>query len=113
MQFIFFCWSFEISGNILRNKKKLFVLDLCILKMFSSFGPISVFYWLLCETRNYSILSLAFIASSLRVTEENLVFETVHSGPYSFLNVFSALEGTNFYILSGIFLKSTKYIIMY
>ena len=30
-----------------------------------------------------SIIYLAFIASSFRVTEENLVFETVQSGPYS------------------------------
>ena len=36
--------------------------------------------WLI--TVNYSILSLAFIASSFRVTEENLVFETVQFGPY-------------------------------
>ena len=38
--------------------------------------------------RNYSILSLAFIASSFRVTEENLVFETVQSGPYSSFECF-------------------------
>ena len=49
--------------------------------------------------RNYSILSLAFIASSFRVTEENLVFETVQSGPYSSFEFFSALKGTHFYIL--------------
>ena len=49
--------------------------------------------------RNNCILSLASIASSFRVTEENLVFETVQSGPYSSLNVFSALKGTHFYIL--------------
>ena len=30
-------------------------------------------------------------ASSFRVTEENLVFEAVQSGPYSSLNVFTAL----------------------
>ena len=34
------------------------------------------------------ILSLAFIASSFRVTEENLVFETVQSGPYSSFECF-------------------------
>ena len=51
------------------------------------------------ETRNYSIISLAFIANSFRVIEENLVFETVQSGPYFFLNVFSALKGAHFYIL--------------
>ena len=33
-------------------------------------------------------LSLAFIASSFRVTEENLVFETVQSGPYSSFEYF-------------------------
>ena len=54
----------------------------CILNRFSLFGP----HWInisLVETRNYSILSLGFIASSFRVTEENLVFETIQSGPYS------------------------------
>ena len=40
------------------------------------------------ETRNYSILSLAFIASSFKVTEENLVFETVHSSPYFYELIF-------------------------
>ena len=37
------------------------------------------------DARYYSILSLAFIASSFRVTEENLVFETVQSGPWPIL----------------------------
>ena len=47
----------------------------------------------LFETRNYSMLSQPFIASSFRVTEENLLLET---GPPSFLlNVFTALKGTN------------------
>ena len=45
----------------------------------------------LVETQNYSILSLAFIASSFGVTEDNLLFETVQSGPYSLSNVFSDL----------------------
>ena len=40
-----------------------------------------------------------FIASSFRVTEENLVFETVQSGPYSSFEFFSALKGTHFFIL--------------
>ena len=40
------------------------------------------------ETRNYSILSLAFTASLFSVTEENLVFETVQSGPYSSFECF-------------------------
>ena len=44
------------------------------------FGFMSV----LVETRNYSILSLAFIVSSFRVTKENLLFETVQSDPPSF-----------------------------
>ena len=52
------------------------------------FGLISVVFGCLVETRNYSIFSLAFIASSLRVTEENLVFETVQSGPYSSFECF-------------------------
>ena len=49
---------------------------------------ISLFIGCLVKTRNYSILSLAFIASSFRVTEENLVFETVQSGPYSSFECF-------------------------
>ena len=53
------------------------------------FGVISVFFiGCLVETRNYSILSLAFIASSCRATEENLVFEIVQSGPYSSFECF-------------------------
>ena len=60
-------------------------LDPCFLNRFSLFGPIwitiSLFIGCLVETRNYSILSLAFIASLFRVTEENLVFETVQSDP--------------------------------
>ena len=43
---------------------------------------ISLFIGCFVEIRNYSLLSLAFVASSFRVTEENLVFETVQSGPY-------------------------------
>ena len=43
----------------------------------------SLFIGCLVETQNYSFLSLLFIASSFRVTEENLVFETVQYGPYS------------------------------
>ena len=54
------------------------------------------------ETRNYSILSLAFIASSFRVTEENLVFELYSLAHTLLLNVFSALKGTTFYILFGL-----------
>ena len=44
-----------------------------------------VYYFIDClvETRNNSILSLAFIASSFRVTEENLVVKTVQSSPNS------------------------------
>ena len=40
------------------------------------------------DKRNYSSLSLTFIASSFRVSEENLVFETVQSGPYSSFECF-------------------------
>ena len=49
---------------------------------------ISLFIGCLFKSRNYSFLSLAFIASSFRVTEENLVFETVQSGPYSSFEYF-------------------------
>ena len=52
--------------------------------IWTPFGlSISLFKGCLVETRNYNILSLAFIASSFRVTEENLVSETVQSGTYS------------------------------
>ena len=59
-----------------------------------------IFIGCFVETRNYSIISLAFIASSFTVTEENLVFETVQSGPYSSLECFlCSNKGTYFYIL--------------
>ena len=69
---------------------------------------ISLFIGCLVETRNYSILSLAFIASSFRVTEENLVFETVQSGPYSFLNIFSAIKELTF--IFYFFMKQHEYV---
>ena len=50
------------------------------------------------ESWNYIILFLDSIASSSRVTEENLVFETVQSGPWSSFECFSALKETHFYI---------------
>ena len=59
----------------------------------SSIVQFIFFFW------PFDILSLVVIVSSFRVTEENLVFETLQSGPYSFLNVSSALKGTHFYIL--------------
>ena len=66
----------------------------------SCFGPYTSTCFVNFEIRNYSILSLAFVASSFRVTEENLVFETVQSGPYSSFDCFLiALKGTHFYIL--------------
>ena len=39
-----------------------------------------------CILNRFSLLF--FIASSFRVTEENLVFETVQSGPYSSFECF-------------------------
>ena len=47
-------------------------------------------YDFLAETRNYSIF-LAFIASSLRVTEEDWLSEADLSGPSSFFWMFSLL----------------------
>ena len=74
------------------NGSLLICLDPCILNMSLSFGPhldrYQPFISCFVETRNYSILSLAFIASSFRDTEENLVFETVQSGPYSSFECF-------------------------
>ena len=46
------------------------------------------------------MLSLAFIASSFRDTEEILLFETVQSGPTSFFSMVSLiLKEFTFYIL--------------
>ena len=74
-----------------------------VFDIWSLFGFISVFSMaaLLKHEITVTLFFFAFIASSFRVTEENLVFQTVQSGPYSFLNVFSALKGTHFYILCG------------
>ena len=80
--FIFFFWSFEISRNILRNQKIYLLRPMYSKQVFVIWIYISLFIGSLVETRNYSILSLFFIVSSFRVTEENLVFETVQSGPY-------------------------------
>ena len=49
------------------------------------------------------MFSLAFIVSSLRVTEDNLVFDTVWSTLF-LLNVFTAPKGTQWYI----FISETK-----
>ena len=88
VQFILFVWYFEIGGNILRNfymfrpmySKQAFVI-------LTPFGLILIF---LLDAL-LSIITLAFIASSLRVTEEHLFFETVQSGPYSSFECFSLL----------------------
>ena len=45
----------------------------------------------LVETRNYSMLVPAFVASSFRVTDENYLFEKDMSGPSSFFCMFSSL----------------------
>ena len=37
------------------------------------------------------MFSVAFVASSFRVTEENLLFETVHSSPPSVIYIFLLL----------------------
>ena len=62
----------------------------------------------LAEILKLQYLSLAFIASSLRVTEKNLLFETAVWPTLFLSNVFTALKGSHFYILSlggrGIFL---------
>ena len=47
-----------------------------------------LFIGCLADTRNCSILSLALSANSFRATEENLVFETVQSGPFSSFECF-------------------------
>ena len=76
----------EKSENIL-------CLDPCFLNSFLLFGPhldyISRLIDCLVETLDYSMRSLSAIASSFGVTEENLLFETVQSGPTSFFRMFS------------------------
>ena len=60
-----------------------------VLVIWTLFGLISVFLLAaLSKLEITAILSLAFIASSFRVTEENLVFEAVQSGPYSSFDCF-------------------------
>ena len=81
VQFILFFWSFAISKNILRIRKfhkfrPIYAKQAYVI--LTLFGSILVFsICCLVETQSNSILSLAFNASSFRVTEENLVFETV------------------------------------
>ena len=75
--------------------------DICI--------GISLFIGCLVEPRNYSILSLAFIASSFRVTEENLLFETVQSGPYSSFECFPcSLRNLHLCFINYVVANSTK-----
>ena len=81
------------DSNSLGAYLEFICLDPCTLNMFHSLDPIwidiSLFIGCFVETpRNYSILSLAFISSSFRVIEENLIFETVQSGPYSSFECF-------------------------
>ena len=84
VQYIFFFLVLWDKWKYSEKSENFICLDLCILNMFSSFGPhldwYQSFIGFFIETRNHSIISLAFIASSFRVTEENLVFETVQSG---------------------------------
>ena len=61
---------------------------------------ISVFLLAALLKREISVSFLWLsLPGSFRVTEENLVFETVQSGPYSSFKCFSAVKGTHFYIL--------------
>ena len=84
--------KFACQGKYSEKSENFICLDPCILNKFlifrSYFDLYQSFIGCLVEIRSYSILSLAFIASSIRVTEENLVFETVQSGPYSSFGCF-------------------------
>ena len=84
------CFSFgplrSVSRNILFVSTHVF--ETCFLHLDPILIDVSLFIGCFVETRNYSILSRAFIACSLRVTEENLVFETVQSGPNSSFECF-------------------------
>ena len=85
-QVFFFGPLRSVSRNILFVLTHVF--ETCFLHLDPILIDVSLFIGCFVETRNYSILSRAFIACSLRVTEENLVFETVQSGPYSSFECF-------------------------
>ena len=78
MQFIFCIWSFEISRKILRTFYK-FICSRQDFAVRTAFGFVSVN----CLTRNYSMLSLAFVAGSFGDTAENWLFEADLFGPHS------------------------------
>ena len=69
--------------------------------------PIWIYISLLFETRNYSFLSLAFVASSFRARSlKRIKYSKLYSLAHSLLlNVFSALKGTHFYKLSRVVRK--------
>ena len=80
VQFIFYFWPFEISRNILRNQKNnvyTHVRNRLFFSISTPFGLMSVFAsTLLLKSKTAVCFFLAFIASSLRVSDENLLFET-------------------------------------
>ena len=76
----------KLSSTCIQSSRR--IKKVCLDCLAPIWININLFIGCLFETRNYSILSLAFIASLFRVTEENLVFENVQSGPYSSLECF-------------------------
>ena len=91
------------SVEIFWGIRKFYLLRPRNFNMLLSIGPLldsyQSFIGCFVGTRNYSILSLAFIASSFRVTEEDKAFELYSLTHTLLLNVFSALKGHTFYVL--------------
>ena len=71
----------HLTSQVHESHFKNFSIGLYVVITPFNWIDISLLIGCLFETQNYSILSVAFITSSSDVTEENLVFETVHSGP--------------------------------
>ena len=95
VQFIFYVWSFEISGNILRNQKS-YRFRFIYSKQFELFEPhldlYQSLYDFFVEIRNYSILlwlSLPVHSGSLNL--EDWLSKTDLSGPHSFFWMFLPL----------------------
>ena len=103
VQFILFFWSFEISGNILRNQNFYMFRPMYSKQVFiilTPFGLISVFLLAallkLEITVSFLWLSLPVHSGSLKRIYYSKLYCLAHT---LLLNVFSALKGTHFYIL--------------
>ena len=96
VQFIFYFWSFEISVNILRNRKLMVGLDSYSRQVFNYLDTILIYIslWIDClfEIRKIEVCFLWLsLPGHYRVTDEALLAETTLSDPSSFLWMFSLL----------------------